>query len=311
VLGCRDETAADYPKKSRLGRRVSNRFVYWESGARVSDSQCGFRVYPLAVTRAVRCFSGRYGFETEVLSRAAWAGVPIEQVTVQCRYEIPEGRVSHFQPWRDSLRAVGMHFRLLVRSALALPRRRLGDARTGTLRHRLREWISPVRAWRAVRNDAGERRRFAAGLAVGVFIANLPAYGFQTLLSLYVARRLKLNPLPVVVGSHLSTPPLGPVLVAAAIVSGHAMLHGTLPSLRSFNPRVIGYGGLVRSVLLEWALGGVVLGTAMAVVTFGVTKWLMRWVPGAENLERRQGETAGHQEGPARAHDRAAAKPAA
>src|SRR5436305_6135741 len=40
VLGCRDEAAPDYPGKSRLGRRVSNRLVLRESGARVGDSQC-------------------------------------------------------------------------------------------------------------------------------------------------------------------------------------------------------------------------------------------------------------------------------
>src|SRR5207248_10145020 len=44
VVGCRDETTADYPKKSRLGRRVSNLLVKWESGAVVADSQCGCRV---------------------------------------------------------------------------------------------------------------------------------------------------------------------------------------------------------------------------------------------------------------------------
>src|SRR5438270_4681417 len=32
VLGCRDERAPDYPGKSRLGRRVSNRLVLRESG---------------------------------------------------------------------------------------------------------------------------------------------------------------------------------------------------------------------------------------------------------------------------------------
>src|SRR5438132_1578934 len=84
-----------------------------------------------------------------------------------------------------------------------------------------------ARAWRAVRDDPAQRSRFAAGLAVGVFIANLPLYGAQTLLSLYAARRLRLNPLTVVVGSHFSTPPIGPLLVAAAIALGHLLTHGT------------------------------------------------------------------------------------
>src|SRR5439155_1761268 len=68
-------------------------------------------------------------------------------------------------------------------------------------------------------------QELASGLALGVFIGNLPAYGFHTLLSFYTARRLHLNPLAVVAGSHISTPPLGPVLVAAAIGVGHWLIH--------------------------------------------------------------------------------------
>ena len=97
-----------------------------------------------------------------------------------------------------------------------------------------------------------------------MFIANLPVYGGQTLLGLYAARRLRLNPLPVVLGSHLSMPPVGPVLVAAAIALGHWFMHGTLPRPRRFNPRTKGYAALLRSVLLEWTLGGIVCGALLA-----------------------------------------------
>src|SRR2546423_11163524 len=61
ILGTRDETAADYPARSRTGRRVSNLLVRLESGLRVSDSQCGFRVYPLGMLEVARCSADRYG----------------------------------------------------------------------------------------------------------------------------------------------------------------------------------------------------------------------------------------------------------
>src|SRR5205823_3555213 len=148
------------------------------------------------------------------------------------------GRVSHFRPWRDSLAAVSMHARLMARSAWPWPVRRVegaGEVETGTMWRRFGRWVSPRRAWRAVRDEPAERSRFAAGLAVGMFIANLPLYGVQTLLSLIAAKRLKLNPLTVVVGSHFSTPPIGPVLVAGAIMLGHLMIHGRLPALWNFD----------------------------------------------------------------------------
>jgi uncharacterized protein (DUF2062 family) len=304
VLGARDESAADYPGKSRLGRRVSNRLVYWQSGVRVADSQCGFRVYPLAFTTAVRCFASRYGFETEILTRAAWAGIPIEQVPVRCLYELPQGRVSHFRPWRDSFAAVGMHTRLLLRSVRPWPVRRWGDAPTGTLGRRMIRWMSPARAWREVRHDPAERPRFAAAFAVGVFIANLPLYGFQTLLSLFAARHLRLNPLAAVAGSHVSTPPVGPLLIALAIAAGHALLHGSLPSWQYYrDPSSLG------AVLIEWLLGSLVCGAALASVSFLITNWLLARLPRAP--ADTPATPAAHPAAPAPAPDPAAAQSAA
>ena len=299
VIGTRDVQAPDYPKASRIGRFWANLSVFWESGAQVSDSQCGFRVYPLQVIGALRCAAGRYGYETEILTRAAWAGVPIVQTEVSCRYEVPEGRVTHYRPWRDSLLATQMHIRLLLRSVLPWPTRRIGPAKTGTLWHRLLQWISPMRAWNAVRNDPAERPRFATGLAVGVFIANLPLYGVQTVLSLFAARRLRLNPLATVAGSHFSTPTVGPVLIATAIALGHGMIHGQLPNLKHFDPTVVGYRALLRSVLLEWTLGGIVLGTVLAIITFLMTRLILRWVPlrtpaNRENRPAAQAPALGH-----------------
>lgn len=287
VVGTRDAEAPDYPKASRVGRWASNVLVHWQSGARVTDSQCGFRVYPLATTRALRCRAGRYGFETEFLTRAAWAGVPIEQAPVRCTYTVPTGRVTHFRPWRDSLSAAGMHIRLLLVSLTPWPERRKpraghpgpGPAPTGKTWRRLAAWFSPRRAWRAMRCDPHERSKFAAGVAAGVFIANLPVYGGQTLLGLYAARRFRLNPLPVVLGSHLSMPPIGPVLIAVAIALGHWCTHGSLPPPAAFDPKVVGYVGLLRSVLLEWTIGGILCGTLLAAVAFILMRLVLRWVP--------------------------------
>jgi glycosyltransferase involved in cell wall biosynthesis len=122
VLGARDECARDYPVRSRLGRRVSNLLVRWECGQQVLDSQCGLRVYPLTLARAAQCRAEHFGFETEIIVRAAWEGRPIASVPVSCRYFAASQRVSHFRPWRDSFRAVAMHLRLLAESMRIKPR---------------------------------------------------------------------------------------------------------------------------------------------------------------------------------------------
>jgi len=121
VVGMRDETRPDYPAKSRFGRRFSNAMVYLETGVRVVDSQCGFRVYPLGLIEQLRCGAGRFGYETEVIARAIWAGSEIAQVPVNCRYFEKSLRVTHFKPIRDSLRSLAMHARLLLAAGSAWP----------------------------------------------------------------------------------------------------------------------------------------------------------------------------------------------
>lgn len=288
VVGARDERQRDYPALSRLGRRASNLLVRLESGVRVRDSQCGLRVYPLALLRALRCRAGRYAFETEVITRAGWAGCPVLDVPVACRYAgLPGGRrVSHFRPLVDSLRAVALHARLMLRALLPWPRHarwpaQSQDAPRGprpSLWRRGIEWCNPLRAWRQLRHEPAARAELAAGLAVGTFIANLPLYGLQTVAGLYAARRLHLHPASVVLGTQLSVPPLGPLLVAAGIATGHLLLHGSVPALADFDPTTRGIGPVLRSALLEWVLGGLLLGFVCAVATFVIAACLFKFV---------------------------------
>ena len=284
VIGQRDENSGDYPTRSRIGRHASNLFVWMESGVRVSDSQCGFRVYPLQFIKTVRCPAGRYGFETEIITRAGWAGVPVTGATVRCRYFPRERAVSHYRPFLDSFRSVPMHFRLMVRALIPVPHRARVPETGKPLWRRIIDWLNPMPALRQLREDDVGRANAAAGLAMGAFIANMPAYGFQTALSLYAAKRFHLHPVPVVVGSHLSTPPVGPVLVAAAIGLGHVLLHGQFPTLASFDVRQTGLWPLLRSFFVEWMIGSFLVGLFCAWVTYLGARWLLKFAAkGSEN----------------------------
>jgi glycosyltransferase involved in cell wall biosynthesis len=113
VLGVRDVRRADYPWRSRAGRWFSNCCLFLETGVHITDSQCGLRIYPLSAMALLKCTADRFGYETEIIARAAWAGCPIIEVPVSCRYFEGDQRISHFRPGTDSLKAVAMHARLL------------------------------------------------------------------------------------------------------------------------------------------------------------------------------------------------------
>jgi uncharacterized protein (DUF2062 family) len=267
---------------------VSNLLVRLESGLRVSDSQCGFRVYPLALLDVARCTAGRYGLETEVLTRAAWASCDVIEVPVTCRYAHASAHehVSHFRPWVDSFRAVPMHARLVARAMLPVPHQTWGRSQTSAttpvqsshVLAKLLDWINPARLVRDVREERLGPHETATALAVGVFIGNLPLFGAQTILSLYTARRLHLHPLAVVAGSHVSTPPFGPVLIATAVGVGHWLLHGSWLRLPIWQATWREWGRLMGNLLLEWSLGSLLVGFTLAVVAFFVSRVLLSYV---------------------------------
>jgi uncharacterized protein (DUF2062 family) len=281
VLGLRDESAPGYPGKSRLGRRVSNLFIRMECGLRVEDSQCGLRVYPLGLVRAVRASAGRFGFESEIVTRAGWAGCEVVETPVACRYLPPGERVSHLNPLVDTLRGFGMHGRLLMRAMSPWPRHakwpeRPEQADARRLHRKLLDWLNPVEAWRQARRDRVGREAFAAGLALGAFIGNLPTYGLHAFIGLYAARRLHVHPVPVVIGTNISTPPLGPVLNAAAIVVGHLILHRSLPSAGDYNFHDMGFLGVLRRMLLEWVIGSPIIGLVCTFFVFVISNRLLK-----------------------------------
>lgn len=279
VLGVRDDRRADYPARSRTGRRISNLLIRLECGLKVADSQCGLRVYPLDLLRTVRCRAGRFAYETEMITRAGWAGCPIVEATVNTRYLPPGQRVTHFRPWLDTLHAALTHARLLLRAVTPIPHPRYQAAgvpprRRFPVRDVLR-WMNPLRAWRELRAGEIDRTELAAALAVGVFVANLPLYPFQTVLALYLARRLHLNPLAVLGGAQLSTPPISVVLIAGGVCLGHLLLHATLPAWPDFHAVHLPWWTLARPLLIDWAIGGTLMGIVLGAITFVIANWLL------------------------------------
>jgi hypothetical protein len=59
------------------------------------------RIYPLAMTRTLRCISGRYAWEEEAIIRLVWAGARIQQVEIPVIYRDAAIAPSHYQFGRD------------------------------------------------------------------------------------------------------------------------------------------------------------------------------------------------------------------
>jgi hypothetical protein len=103
------------PWTSRFGRKFSNFWVWAACGVGLSDSQSGFRIYPLPEVLGLDVRAGRYQYEIEVLAKAVWRGMPIVEAPVSVSYAPGGRRISHFQPWGDFVRNSRTFGRLIVR----------------------------------------------------------------------------------------------------------------------------------------------------------------------------------------------------
>lgn len=109
--GMRTEKA---PWTSRFGRGFSNFWVWASGGPRMTDSQSGFRLYPLPEVLQLGVRARRFQFEVEVLVKAYWNRLTVVEVPVGVVYQSGGRRISHFRPFVDFLRNSATFGRLIL-----------------------------------------------------------------------------------------------------------------------------------------------------------------------------------------------------
>ena len=102
------------PWTSRFGREFSNFWVWLSGGGRITDSQSGFRIYPLPEAKALKVRAQRFQFEVEILVKARWKGIPVIEAPVSVTYKPGSERVSHFRPFVDFMRNASVFTRLII-----------------------------------------------------------------------------------------------------------------------------------------------------------------------------------------------------
>jgi len=126
VVGARQGmTDRNVPWTSSFGRKFSNFWIRLSGGPPVSDTQSGFRIYPLPETTDLKVKAGGYQFELEVLVKAHQSGIPVIEAPVRVTYAPGSQRVSHFRPFIDFMRNARTFTRLITCRLLAWPIRLL------------------------------------------------------------------------------------------------------------------------------------------------------------------------------------------
>jgi predicted LPLAT superfamily acyltransferase len=104
------------PLGRKIGRWFTHIWVFIETlSFRITDSMCGFRIYPLKETYSVLQLSHvgkRMDFDTEIMVRLFWNATPTLMIPVKVTY--PKDNTSHFRLLQDNWLITKMHTRLVI-----------------------------------------------------------------------------------------------------------------------------------------------------------------------------------------------------
>ena len=258
IVGSRNMDQAAVPGKSSFGHKFSNFWFKVETDIDCPDTQSGFRLYPLQSLKDIRFITRKYEFEIEVLVRGAWKGIGIDSVPVTVYYAPKETRVSHFRPFRDFTRVSILNvFLVAIAFAYIKPR----DFFINLFQ---KKKVKQMFVEQLLNFNQSDQLK-AASIGLGVCVGILPIWGFQLLVGLFFAAIFKLNKPLVIVCSHISIPPMIPLVVFLSYKSGEYWMgnktvsiaysnHISLTSIRQHMEQYI-YGSITLAIIAGITVG--------------------------------------------------------
>ena len=255
LIGARNLTAENMPSKNTFANRFSNFWYKVETGQTLTDTQSGYRLYPLTKLQNIHFITRRYEFEVEIIVRAAWRGVNVENIPIKVYYPPVEERVSHFRPLQDFTR-ISILNTVLVLYALLLyyPWVFLRALTLSNIKKFIDQQIIHS-------NDSNVR--MAAAMGWGIFCGIIPIWGYQMVFAGLMAHFLKLNKVVAVVFSNISIPPMIPFILYGSMVAGAWLLN--IENIFQINSATF---ESVGQSLTQYLLGSVALATMAGLATF-------------------------------------------
>ncbi|TJZ61909.1 DUF2062 domain-containing protein [Sphingobacterium olei] len=255
LIGSRNMSHESVPKKSSFGNKFSNFWFWFETGIKLSDTQSGYRAYPLAVIPD-HFYTRKFEFEIEIIVRSAWNGAPVKNVPIRVLYD-PEERVSHFRPFKDFTRISVLNTVLVFLTFFyIIPRNFIRSFKKKNLTDFVKENIFGS-------DDSPEK--MAASIGLGIFMGIAPVWGFQTVIVITLSVFLRLNKILAFTFSNISLPPFIPIIIYGSLAVGSLLI----PSVKQqslFHPDEISFA-IIQSHLVQYLVGSLILATAMALLT--------------------------------------------
>jgi len=206
IIGARNMDQSAVPTKSSFGNRFSNFWYKVETGIHLSDTQSGYRLYPLSELQKIRFLTNRFEFEIEVIVRAAWNGISVMNLPISVYYPPPDKRISHFRPFTDFTRISILNTVLVCIALFYIKPRDL--FRRLFLQNQWKEVFIDE-----LFDPAQTEMRKSVSVGFGIFMGILPIWGFQLVTAIFLAVLFRLNKGLVIVSAHISVLPMIPLII--------------------------------------------------------------------------------------------------
>lgn len=216
LIGARNLAADNMPSRNTFANKFSNFWYKVETGKTLSDTQSGYRLYPLEKLQNIHFITRRYEFEVEIIVRAAWRGVNVENIPIKVYYPPVEERVSHFRPLQDFTRISILNTVLVLYAFLLYYPWKFVRLLTPT---NIKNFIN-----KHVIHSKDSNTKMAAAMGWGVFCGVIPIWGYQMVFAGLSAHFMKLNKVVAMVFSNISIPPMIPFLLYGSVVLGALVL---------------------------------------------------------------------------------------
>ena len=260
LIGSRNMTQENVPKKSSFGNKFSNFWFKFETGIVLEDTQSGFRLYPLKLIPK-QFYTNKFEFEIEVIVRSAWKGIVVKNIPIQILYD-PAERVSHFRPFKDFTRISILNTVLVLNALLYIkPRDFFRRAKKKGFKKFFLEDILES-------SDSNFKK--SAAIALGIFIGISPFWGFQTVLLFTFAALFRLNKVIAYLASNVSFPPFIPFVIYGSLKMGSYFVSNDAPLILDSSVTLDD----IQKNATQYIVGSLILASVLA-LTFGLISYLL------------------------------------
>lgn len=254
LVGARNLASDNMPGKNTFANKFSNFWFTLETGIKLQDTQSGYRLYPIQRMNVDKWYyTAKYEFELEALVFAAWGGITVKNIPVHVYYPPQEERVSHFRPFRDFTRISILNTVLVLVTFLWIIPRNFFRKLTWK---NCKQFFSDH-----VTHSPESNLRITAAITLGVFMGIVPVWGYQMLITLFLAHLFRLNKVIAIVAANISIPPMIPFLLYGSYVTGCKVLGDPV----NLHLNELSFEN-VKSVIEQYLIGSVIFAVGCSIL---------------------------------------------